>query len=430
MTRIQKQMALLIVFSVTYGVLFYLLITMQLRMDFASFYSGAISYVKGQNPYSILLANYLPNPVTVPRNVNPPFFLQLIYPITWVSYSSAIGIWSILSLSMGVAGTWIVFQIIFSKEYLQKNRLYLAFGYLAFYSTLINTCLGQLGGILFLLIIGGYYFYLKGRDFLAGLLWGIIIAIKLFPALLFFFALKEKRYKVLLVISLTCVISALLPLLISGINLYSLYFEMLPKIRWYGSNWNASFCGFLFRVFDVYHGNYDLLIMKTIYLVIFLISLGWYYQKMEQEGKNTRDHRAFCLTLVMMVLMSPFGWMYYFSLLIMPFALLWQSIDCAAQLGGFNTRAGLMLLSLFLINFPIEYVSIPSMGTILSKLSLHSFYFYGLLILVYLINTAKLPKQTTHLENSTVIYSKQSILFILGFGLFIPLINFLLHLIK
>lgn len=426
----QKQALLLAIFLVTYGLLFYFLIAMQLRLDFASFYSATLAYIEGSNPYKVLVANYFPTPMKLPPNLNPPFFLNLIQPFTKINYPLAAIIWSLLSFVAGLAGSGIVFIITFPGNYLAKNWLTLLFVYLALYSTLMNTTIAQLGAILLFFIMSGYYFYLQKRDNLAGILWGIIAAIKLFPALLFFLALTQKRYKVLFAMSLTGILTWLIPLYTYGKSIYSIYFDMLPRVFWYGDNWNASIYGFLFRLFvDPANLFQNLFVVKTVYLILFFLSLVWYLQTISRDKNKTSDHRAFCLTLVMMLLMSPFGWMYYFSLLIMPMIITWQSI--IAEKSPINTWARLWIFCLFLLDFPIGYVTATHMQTMFYKLSIFSCYFYGLLLLAYLLS--RTPSTISQQEASfgeKSSHLSQPIMFILTFGLSVPLAAFLVRLMK
>ena len=428
MTKSHKQILLFIVFLLAYGVIFYLLWSLQVRHDFPSFYRAAIAYFKGLNPYEVLIADFLPTPGKIPANLNPPFFLELIQPFTWIDYHQALAIWSLLLFSCGLTGAFLVFKIIFPEDYLKKNWLTLLLVYLALYSTIMSTVIVQMGAVLFLFVMAGYYFYIKGRDDLAGIFWGIIIAIKLFPALLFFLALSQKRYKVILVMLATCVIASAIPLLSHGMGIYSIYFKMLPRILWFGDSWNASFYGFLFRIFiDIDDRNQSLVLIKTAYAILFMLSLLWYLRTIYIARQQASNHAAFCLTLAMMLFMSPFGWMYYFSLLLMPLIITWQNLD--AKKTAFHKESVLWLCCLFLINFPLSYIRVKEMTNIVFAISICSLHFYGLLILIYLL--ARCIKQANpgvNNANATQEYLFYPVISILAFGFIAAMSGFLLYL--
>lgn len=421
------------VFLLIYCLFFYFLITSQLRLDFSSFYSAAIAYTKGINPYQSLIASYFVIPVKLPANLNPPFFLQLMSPLAQLNYQLASSLWLICSIILGGIGALLSFKLTCSDDYFKKYWLALLFIYLGMFSTLMNTGAGQIGGVLLFFIMTGYYCYLRRLDSLAGIFWGVIIAIKLFPGLLFLFVFNQKRYKVFLVMLITCLLACLLPFLIKGAEVYSFYVKMLPYISWFGDNWNASLYGFIFRLFIDEKSSQNLVLIKITYLFFFIILLLWYAKKISSFRKTTKehnalDHREFCLTLVMMLLMSPMGWIYYFSLLMMPLIIIWQSLNQEKSVS--SKIPALWVLSLFLINFPIGYVEAKNMSTFIYKLSFFSLYFYGLVLITYLVSGLReAPKLITIGEqekNMDYLYPLNTTL---ALGLFVTLSCLIIHLL-
>ncbi len=431
MSNLAKKIILASLFFSMYGLLFYFLLTAQLRLDFSSFYASALAYTQGTNPYYSLWASYFKIPVKLPSNLNPPFFLQLLSPLTLLNFKWAAAVWFICSFILGTIGALLCFKTSCSENLFKKHWLFLLFIYLGMYSTLMNAGIGQIGGFLLFFIMAGYYFYLKQHDYLAGIFWGIIIAIKLFPALLFIFMLSQKRYTVFLITFTCCVLVSLLPLLDSQ-GLYSLYFNMLTRMLWFGDNWNGSLYGFLFRLFVNIKSYKNLEFIQIIYLFFFIILLIWYGYKINFFSKTTKtdpklDHRGFCLTLIMMLLLSPLGWLYYFSLLIMPLTLIWQSFNHKK-----STPKNVMVLwviAVFLVNFPLGYIESGAMHSVIYKLSIYSPYFYGLVIIAYLlnrINESILPSLINEEKNLNYLYP---LYLSLGLGVFITLSAFIIHLI-
>lgn len=373
MSNTAKKTILAGIFLLTYSLLFYFLLTAQLRLDFSSFYASALAYAKGNNPYLCLVASYFIIPIKLPTNLNPPFFLLLFSPLAHLNFKLAASIWFFFSFILGNIGAFLCFKMNCSADFFKKNWLFLQFIYLGMYSTLMNISIGQIGGFLLFFIMAGYYFYRQRRDYLTGIFWGIIIAIKLFPALLFFFVLSQKRYKVFLITLITCILASLLPLLTEGTVIYALYFKMLARMLWFGDNWNGSLYGFLVRLFVNVKSPHNLAIIKIIYPFLFIILLLWYWKKINSYRKKTKtdfqfEHSAFCLTLVMMLLMSPLGWLYYFSLSLMPLTFIWQSFNQKKSIS--NKVIVLWVLSLFLINFPMGYIETGSMNSVIYKLSI------------------------------------------------------------
>lgn len=381
----KKAIAYIIILSI-YSLLFYYLQTSQLKSDFATFYSSAQAYAQGTDPYINLIASFLPVPIKLSANLNPPFFLQLLVPLSHFNYHIAASIWFLCSIILGIISALLSFKLLCAKETFKKYWLTFVFIYLGMFSTLMNTGIGQVGGFCSFFIVAGYYFYLRQHDYLAGIFWGFIISLKLFPALLFLFLLNQKRYKVFFIALVCCALAFLIPVWQKGVSIYSIYFNMLPRVAWHGDNWNASLYGFLFRLFIDIHSLHRIWLIKIIYLVLFAIVLFWYIRVIHLLKKasvgDKDDHREFCFTLLIMLFLSPLGWMYYFSLLLMPLVLIWHSLIQEKQRS--NKSQALWTVCVLLINFPIGYMQASDMNSFLSRVSIYSINFYGLILIIYL----------------------------------------------
>jgi hypothetical protein len=408
-----------------YGLLFYFQYTGQLRLDFSSFYSAALAYKENLDPYKCFTNSFFSTLKKLPANLNPPFFLQLISPLTELNFQMASSLWFLFSLFSGSIGALLCFKLTCSNELFKKHWLVLLFIYLGMFSTLMNTTIGQMGGILLFFIMAGYACYLRNQDYLAGGFWGIIIAIKLFPALLLIFALAQKRYRVFLVTSLTSVLAFFLPFLFHSGSIYSIYWNMLPRVLWFGDNWNASFYGFLFRLFIDVKSPHNLPFIQISYLFFFISVLIWYSKKISQMRTSLTDHRAFCLTLVLMLLMSPLGWLYYFSLLIMPLTIIWQTLF-QEQRASYAEKT-LWIICIFIINFPMGYVEVAAMHLALYKLIFYSLYFYGLVLIVYLLSWLPEPSRIIRISPQETTEAIYPLIITLTLGLFITISIIFIH---
>ncbi len=424
MTRVSKKAALLSLLILVYVFLFFYLITLQLRLDFISFYASADAYIIHLNPYQSVLPSF--SPIKLPINLNPPFFLFLLSPLTHISFKSAVFLWSVLSFIAGILGALISFKLCVSPFNFKKYGLIFLAMYLSMYSTIMNLSIGQIGGFLLFFIMTGYYFYLKKQDYLAGFFWGIIIAIKLFPGLLIFLALIQKRYQLILIILITFILCWSMPLITHGTNVYSLYFDKIQRVLWYGDNWNSSIYGYLFRLFIDPTSIRNLIPIKATYLIVSVIFFIWYIKTIRTYNNTTYgDHRSFCLTLVMMLLLSPMGWLYYFSLLLMPLILLWQSTN--ENVLNFKKKI-YWALSVFLINVPIYYVETKNMHHFILKISFYSLSFYGLILIAYLLSGLSVaPNPYLKVNNTMIRNTVNPVIISLTIGLLIILCHFVVY---
>ncbi|WP_115703933.1 glycosyltransferase family 87 protein [Legionella sainthelensi] len=410
-----------------YCILLYFILTHHQKLDFSSFYSTVHALLQGENPYKDLTATYLPTNNQLSANLNPPIVLWLFNPLAYLSYSTALLVWSAISLVLGFLGAVIVFRYAFSTVFLRNNYLNVSLLYFAFFATLMNVTTLQLGTLLFFFIMVGYYFYLRHRDCLAGIFWGMIIAMKLFPALLFFYVLKQKRFKVLVVMIITLIIAWLIPLLVYGVTIYKQYYFMMSGVFWYGDGWNASIYGFICRLLHYSGSENHLLFIKMLYLFCFCILIVWYLKALGANESGPVNHQPFCLTLAMMLFLSPLGWVYYFPLLILPLILTWfvalNSKDIKMILFWF--------LCFFLVNFPMDYVKTQDMPNLWGRVSFFSSYFYGLLFLIYLLGKRKKIYGNNEIQEHGMQNDFMPVLvIILAFGLFIPTICFVMRLLK
>ncbi|MBA2711675.1 MAG: DUF2029 domain-containing protein [Tatlockia sp.] len=413
---------------IVYLTLLYLVYSYNRFTDFTPFYVSIKELMYGLNPYPIAKQ--------ISANLNPPFFLCFFYPLGLLSYRTGMIISSLVSIGLGFTGARYAFFYAFSAEFRKKYNWVLYLLYFSFFPVLMDTSIVQLGALLFFCTMIGYHFYCQKKDNLAGIFWGLIIAIKLFPALLFFLVLKQGRDRVFLVMLTTFLLACLIPLLFYGPTIYDQYFSMISVIYWYGDSWNASIFGYIFRlIMDLGQPGKSLLGIKSLYLLLFFILLACYLFALgpkEIPGNSKQiNHQPFCLTLTMMVLMSPFGWLYYFSLLIFPLILTGTIVFQEKS----KTLLPLMIWvgCFFLLDFPQAYMIGKQIPNFNQKIGLFSFYFYGLVLLNLIVIFRPILKGFNEINISVVKSNEKKntaltiLVFILLFGLVVPFNSFLMR---
>ncbi len=372
-----------------YLLIMYLLYHVYIRADMATFYAAASEYKVHRTPYHALYSSFAPIKSILSVNLTPPIFLEVIRPLALLSYESASVVWLLLSLALGVKAMMLTTSIIFNNAQKKQYQASVVLIYLVCFATLQNFCIGQLGNVLFFFIVAGYSCYLKNKDYAAGILWGLIIAIKLFPGLLVFYSFRNKRYRLLLTIIVTFCVAWSIPLLTHGIDIYKEYFWLIGKVTWYGDNWNASINGFLYRLIDVKFLDSSVLYLRLAYFCIFTSGLVLFLRTLYRDKKPAFQHYNFCLTIVAMMLLSPLGWLYYFCVLSFPLLALYHYLFIENQPNCKSVAA--WCGSFFLINFPQAYHVVSGTVALKTLLGFNSFYFYGLVsLLVLLIKANKL----------------------------------------
>jgi len=115
-----------------------------------------------------------------------------------------------------------------------------------------------------------------------------------------------------------------------GIASYRRYLDALSSVTWYAASWNASFLGFFSRIFG---GSENIPLVEapdltralgyglSAVLVCCLVGLAW--PRHWRRSAELFD-LLFSLSVVVMLLISPLGWMYYFPVLLVPLVVVWQ----------------------------------------------------------------------------------------------------------
>ncbi|CDZ78006.1 hypothetical protein BN59_02303 [Legionella massiliensis] len=372
-----------LIFIITYFLLTYFTVISPPIKDFTSFYAALVNLAENKTPYTQLVSSFLPTPQKLSPNLNPPIVLVLFSPLAKFSYYTALKIWVFLSFILGLFGAGLAFYYAIASNDLRKYWPVLYLFYLSLFSTMMNISTIQFGAFLLFFIMLGYHFYLTERHLTVGLCWGLIISFKFFPALLFFFVIKQGRLKVFFAMLATTIAACLIPYLLYGQSIYLQYMEMMSQVFWYGDNWNASIFGYIYRLFiNIHNTKKHLIQLEIIYLILLFTALIWYLKKLGAQQSGQINHQPFCLTLTMMLLMSPFGWLYYFPLLIFPLVL--TGITTEKSKRHFNSDILIWLVVLFFINAPQDYIMSRQLHGFPEKFFSASCPFYGLILFNYL----------------------------------------------
>jgi alpha-1,2-mannosyltransferase len=347
------------------------------RVDFSSLYLAIKLAWQNQNPYQMGSADFLPYRNTLPVNLNPPFVLWALRPLLFFPYRIALFIFVATSFILGLVAASLCGHYFLETGFWKRYKNLLLLMYCTLFPVFLNLAIGQMGSLLFFFILLGYHGWRTQKNLLTACCWGIAISMKLFPAVLLIYCLQQKKIRLFFGVGLSALLWSSIPLLGLGADSYLYYLAVLQEVSWYGSSWNASLLGFLFRISgSITPGAFEYWLLRSLWLLALCISLFW-YGKSQYLQKNALW--SFAFALVLMIFLSPFGWIYYFSLLIPALCLSYHQ----AMRGSANDLM-LWCMSFMLINFPMDHAVMAKMTVPWLRLSLFSFQTYGLLILLYL----------------------------------------------
>lgn len=338
-----------------------------LYKDYGKFYQGARFALEGKSIYSKIFLVMKPTAATQGKPqlkpaaglLNPPFFTLLILPLGLLSYTASLIIWSILSIFCGVISVLLLQKTLDLEQRSLTLTLGLLLAVFAYYPTFANIQFGQVTLILLPFEIGAWYAIRNNHNYAAALLLGIAASLKPFFALFLLYFLLRREWRALAWFISTILLCALLATFAFGIHTYPEYHAILQHITWYSSSWNASLLGFLTRLFGHNENNTPLLAFSSITIPLFYLLSGvlllamikfvWPTITPAPEKKRDLD---FSITIIVMLLLSPLAWLYYFPLLMIPAVVLFKLAKEKQSLGLYL----LTCMSIFLSGIPQTFI--------------------------------------------------------------------------
>lgn len=383
----------------------------QQSFDFYKFYMSAKHFWEGTDIYKlvplgplsqILGANYgvtgeSCNERMLHPNLNSPFFTLCMAPLGLLDFVPAFWVWTILSICCAIVAAAIIANIL-SKE---SGDLVIISGMclvlFAYYPSYINILLGQSSFFLLILIVTAWFSSRDANDSVAGITLGLAMALKSFVGIFLIIFLVRRRWRLVLWLISVFLLCNLISFLILGLASYKNFLFKMGDMRWYAGSWNASFTGFLTRIFGG-SGNNSLLPFPRIAhalsaitflgYVLFLIWMAW--PRLKEEEPIDRFDLIFSLAIVGMLLISPYGWVYYFPLLIIPASVAWKVSQRIND--GYFYRL-LIIISWCLSSIPTGIIAAENIPVNQPKIWFFTdaaYYFYALLlfsgILIGLLN--------------------------------------------
>lgn len=308
-------------------------------MDFSQEWLSARNYLTGTPVYSNQTESLLRHTGHVPThpedllpwNAHPPAAILLTLPFGYLDYRTAHLVWNLLTLPLFLVAVWMIIRELQERFvfWLLLPALVVLLLFAPLYSQLAQ---GQLSNLILFLLTAAWAADRRDRQGWAGVAVGLAAALKLFPAFVFVYFLFAGRRKAILTgaAAFLAVNSAALAVL--GLVEFRTYiYEVIPSLSSYRSTWNnSSLSGFWLRLFDPNptHKIIPLVVNPILAKVlvassILLATATVAFASWKALSVSARD-RAFALSLVGMVLVSPVAWEHYIVLLMLPIWLVWM----------------------------------------------------------------------------------------------------------
>lgn len=302
------------------------------QLDFTKFHISANALINGDDIYRRVPSDYF-GPIDakmedVPEklhpNLNLPFVTVLLSPFGLLDLDTGMAVWTMLSICFSLATAFLLGREIGTLAGVKALPPWIITGVLAiallvYYPNWIGAALGQLSQLLLLVLTATWISARRGHDRAAGVLFGLALMLKPFTGILLLLLPWLGRWQLLAWYITSAAAFAGIAALIAGPESYLHYLVGLREINWHAAGWNAS----LMAPITALMGGGDgpgIYSLPSLRLPVWMaVSIVLYALLVIQIRALRPDQIKLDVTVAgsipLMLLISPLGWLYYFSLI-------------------------------------------------------------------------------------------------------------------
>jgi hypothetical protein len=393
---LEKRTYLLVIQAVIIGLVIgiYLLTIKNLAQqpqitDFYKFHMSSKLLWLGHNVYTLIPTNGAAANIAKFNhpNLNSPFHVICMSLFGLTDFRTAFWIWSIFSLCSCLLSITLIYKTLINDGNINVVSLMTMWIILLIYfPSWINCRLGQFSFLLLLLIVIAWRFSRRGQDVAAGMILGLAAGLKLFIGIFVILFICYHRWRLVFFLIGTFLACNILSLIILKMPTYENFFLLLQNMPWYAGSWNASFLGFFTRILG---GSMNIPLVNLPWLarglslllsLVLLVGMIWWIREGFCSSGGDRFDLVFSLALVEMLLISPYGWLYYFPILFLPMVIAWRFV----KNNNFNISYKIILIfiwTLTTIPTPLIWAEDLKMNQPIIWFTSAGVYFYALLAL-------------------------------------------------
>jgi len=374
-------------FAQVYARMALLTLSKPAQSDFTIFYYTARMVADGLPMYGASPSRY---GVTWPAdhlgNLNPPHFQILTWPFQFLTYPQALFVWVMASaVALGVAAALVSRELGMKMTWPRFFLCGAATLSSAPFTTVAVTC--EMTFLVMPLFTLLWIAWRHDRWRAAGVWLGVCASLKLFMLLFVPYLVWRRRWDALAAMAIVTIGLVIAGWAVFGLETYSQWLRSLGKVGWWWLPMNASWQGFVARLFQ--GGGTKIMPLAHLPSVVPVASLlgaaavGLYSLARVIRAKEPGEDsdRPFVMLFLGAVLASPLGWVYYVPLAYGPI-LGWLGVaDGWKGLRRLVTpRRVMVVLGLALFYIPHEVASLGQPSA-LATITLASSYFWGVSLL-------------------------------------------------
>ncbi len=295
---------------------------------------------------------FFPDTPYATRWVYLPAYLWIFRPLASLDFPTASRVWLAINALLTLACFWLLYSArrlpALSGQLKAWRMAWFAFLVLTFQPMLSNLWHGQVTALIFACFCLSYWLLHRNRSLAAGLVLGLIVPFKFYPALFVLYFVWRQNWRFVAGALSGALGIMVISLLTVGWEGNVAYFRMVLSELGGGGipafN-NESISGFLLHAFtdgDVFSWL-DIevpLWLTALRVVLVLLMIGAVLFAMKRRPSTTLDPVSaqdldLALIIFVMLLVSPITWYHYYMWLLLPLAVLFDYLLLAPRL---NTR--------------------------------------------------------------------------------------------
>ncbi len=376
--------------------------------DFPHDYIGGRQLLAGKSIYpdnykellqKLLLSQGIePDPQILYINPHPPFADILLAPLWFLPFHTATVVWELIEI---ICMMLVVYLLLKSEQVPMKYFPLIVLFTLAAQPFQSNLITGQITIVLVLFIVVAWFLYKKGHETMSGVFIALATMLKFYPGLFILFFLINKKWKPIVAAIVTGGLVLLLTLMLTKDDIFRFFFIIMPAdLRfWQADLVNFSLNGFFSRLF------LPMITLRTtafmLFISPFIKNLLYYstsgllllYLALHARKYDYNNGPGFSIFATLSLIISPFCWDHYRTLLLLPFVILIKEISRGRN--KFELLISMVSLVFVSINEYSLYFDTAVHKTqmflypgraanIFIELTFYSLPLYGMLLLLYL----------------------------------------------
>ena len=298
--------------------------------DFRVFYYSTQAWLAGQDMYGPTLATSVPVGGGLYHdlwNMNPPHFHLVLVPFALLPLPAAKFAWVVINLACLVASLIGITRTL-NVRWTPAGILWTIFFSAAFSATGALVATGQLTWMLMVPVTFAWIAARTGHWKRAAVLLGIAASVKAFFGVFLIYFLVIRRWREAAIMLIAGAAVGLAGLAVFGVMPYTRWVETLQTVDWPWAPMNASVAAFLARALSENPFFTPLFnapgLIRPLGLVLVALLSVLTFLRVRSVGVAADIDRAFAALLMLALLVSPLGWIYYFWLAAGPcLALFW-----------------------------------------------------------------------------------------------------------